>query len=137
MLKTTLIYGLTLAAIAFGLQWLQYQHNVRLFATEIYIVLIAILFTVLGLWVGNRLTSKTETPLFEKNARAIESLRVSRREYQVLELIAAGHTNQEIANKLFVSVNTIKTHIGHLYDKLDVSRRTQAIDKARELRIIP
>lgn len=137
MLKTTLIYGITLAAIAFSLQWLQYLHNVRLFATEIYIVLIAILFTALGLWVGNRLTSKTESPLFERNVRAIEALRVSKREYQVLELIAAGHSNQEIANKLFVSLNTVKTHVSHLYDKLGVSRRTQAVDKARDLRLIP
>lgn len=135
--KTWLIYGLSLAASAFLLRWLEYQYLVRLFATEIYIVLVAVLFTGLGVWIGNQLTRKPAPEKFVRNARAIEALEISEREYEVLKNLAEGLSNQEIADRLFVSVNTVKTHLAHLYGKLAVSRRTQAVNKAKSLRLIP
>jgi DNA-binding CsgD family transcriptional regulator len=130
------MYGLALAAGAFVLRWLEYQYAVRTFSTEIYIVLIAAAFTVLGIWLGHRLTRRGTDPDFEKNAQALHYLGVSEREYEVLALLADGLSNREIAERLFVSPNTVKTHLMHLYEKLGVSRRTQAIHKARELRLI-
>jgi len=136
MTKTTLIYGLALAAGAFALRWLEYQHAVRAFSTEIYLVLIAAAFTVLGVWLGRRLTPRGAPAEFVKNAQALGYLGVSDREYEVLTLLADGLSNREIAERLFVSPNTVKTHLAHLYEKLAVSRRTQAISKAKELRLI-
>ena len=138
MKKTIVLYSLAIAAAAFLLQWLEYQYFVRVFSTEIYIVLIATMFMVFGIWVGNRLTSGgASTEGFQKNSEAIDYLGISGREYEVLELLAKGHSNKEIADSLFVSPNTIKTHLGNLYGKLEVSRRTQAVQKAKELRMIP
>jgi len=136
MTKTTLTYGLALAAGAFALRWLEYQYVVRTFSTEIYIVLIAGAFTVLGVWLGRRLTSREAPRAFVKNSQALGYLGVSDREYEVLTLLADGLSNREIAERLFVSPNTVKTHLAHLYEKLAVSRRTQAISKAKELRLI-
>ncbi len=135
MSRTVGLYALLMGAGAFALQWLEYQYTVKVFSTELYVVLIAIGFTVIGVWLGNRLTAKPKQP-FERNHRALDALGVSDREYQVLELLAAGHTNRQIAERLFVSTNTVKTHLSNLYRKLDVSRRTEAINKARELRLI-
>ena len=138
-MKTTIaIYSLAIASAAFALQWLEYQYAVRVLSTEIYIVVIALLFTALGIWVGGQLTRGGGAPkVFEKNIQAIEYLGISQREWEVLELLAEGHSNKEIAEKLFVSPNTVKTHLGNLYGKLEVSRRTQAVQKARTLRMIP
>ena len=137
MKKTILIYSLAIGLGAFLLHWLEYQYAVRVFSTELYIVIVALGFTALGIWVGNRLTQRTVAEAFEKNVEALKYLGISDREYEVLELLAQGLTNKEIAERLFVSPNTIKTHLAHLYGKLDVTRRTQAIDKARSLRLIP
>ncbi len=137
MKKTALIYGLFIAFASFGLRWLEYQYSVRLFATEIYIVLIAVIFMIIGVWVGNRLTGRRAGGPFRKNTNALDSLGVSEREYEVLNLLADGQTNKEIADNLFISQNTVKTHLLRLYDKLGVSRRTQAIRKAKHLSLIP
>lgn len=122
--------------MAFVLQWLDYQHSVRMFATEYYVVLIAIGFTSLGVWAGARLTSGPRRDEFTVNKKALDALNVSDREYQVLCLLAEGYSNREIGERLFVSVNTVKTHVNHIYGKLDVSRRTQAVQKAKSLRLI-
>lgn len=135
--KTVLLYGLALAAAAFVLDWVEYQYTVRRFTTETYVALIAIIFTVIGVWTGNRLTRRTVPGKFEKNDCALETLGITDREYGVLLLLAEGHSNEEIARLLFVSANTVKSHLAHLYGKLDVSRRTQAVRKARALRLIP
>ena len=135
--KIWLIYGLALAGSAFLLRWLEYQYVVRLFATEIYVVVVAVLFTALGVWIGNQLTRKKAPGQFERNAKALLALEISEREYQVLEQLAEGLSNQEIADRLFVSANTVKTHLARLYAKLDVSRRTQAVNRAKSLRLIP
>jgi len=134
--KTTLIYGAGLAMSAFALQWLDYQYTVRVFATELYVVLIAIGFTALGVWAGYRLTARPGSKQFEVNRAALDALLVSAREYEVLQLLDNGHSNKEIAEQLCVSLNTVKTHVARLYEKLDVSRRTQAVRKAKSLRLI-
>jgi DNA-binding CsgD family transcriptional regulator len=136
MKRTAVTYGLCLAAGAFALRWLEYQYTVRVFSTEIYSALIAVSFTALGLWLGQRLTRR-KAPPFEKNLSALQYLGVSDREYEVLSLLAVGLSNREIAQRLFVSPNTVKTHLAHLYEKLEVSRRTQAISKAKSLQLIP
>ena len=137
MKKSIVIYSLAVGITAFLLQWLEYKYTVRVFSIEIYIVLIAILFTGLGVWIGKRLTTSSKKRPFEKNVRALAYLGISEREYDVLMLLAEGLSNKEIAQRLFVSPNTVKTHLARLYEKLEVSRRTQAINKAKDLHIIP
>lgn len=137
MIRRALIYGFAIAGSAFLLRWLEYRHTVRMFPTELYVVLVAVLFAILGVWVGHRLTRTRDARPFEKNEQALETLGISDREYEVLCLLAAGHSNREISDKLFISANTVKTHLKHLYDKLDVSRRTQAVHKSKALRLIP
>lgn len=137
MAKPVALYALALAAGAFALEWLEYKYVTRAFATEIYIVLIALAFTGLGIWAGYRLTPKSAALPFERNEAVRKSLGLTDREFEVLERLAAGDANKEIARTLDVSPNTIKTHIASLFQKLEVERRTQAIQKAREFRLIP
>lgn len=134
--KIVWLYGSALAIGAFALQWLEHQYAVRLFSTEIYIVLLAMLFTGLGIWIGYTLTRDKSSAGFRQNTAAIRTLGLSERELEVLQLLAQGLSNQEMADALFVSISTIKTHLLHLYQKLDVTRRTQAIRKAKSLQII-
>lgn len=137
MTRAILLYALALAAGAFLLQWLQYRYLARVFSGEIYIALIALGFAGLGLWAGLKLARRPASATFEKNDAAIASLGITPREQDVLVQLAAGKSNKEIAQKLGVSPNTIKTQIASLYQKLEVQRRTQAIQKARELALIP
>lgn len=137
MTRIVILYALALAAGAFLLQWLQYTYFVRAFSTEIYIGLIALAFAGVGVWTGMRLARRPASATFEKNTAAIASLGITQREEQVLALLAAGKSNKEIAAKLGVSPNTVKTQIASLYQKLDVQRRTQAVQKAREFDLIP
>ena len=137
MWKPILLYALALAAGAFVLQWLQYQYVVRVFAPELYVLFLALGFTGLGIWAGYRLTPKAPAVSFERNDAALKSLGITDRELTMLERLAAGAANKEIARTLDISPNTVKTHIANLYQKLEVQRRTQAIQKARELRLIP
>jgi len=132
-----LIYAASLAVGAFLLQWLEYQYFIRAVSTELYIVFIAALFTALGAWVGTRLTRLPPPVDFVRNDAVLKTLGVTEREVTVLELLAAGDANKEIARKLDISPNTVKTHIASLFAKLEVQRRTQAIQKARALRILP
>lgn len=137
MTRWIIFYALVLAAIIFALEWIEYQYLTRAFATEFYIVLIGVGFTALGIWLGRMLTSGPATPEFELNKAALQTLRITEREYAVLEQIASGQSNKQIALELHVSPNTVKSHIAHLYEKLDVSQRVQAVQKARDLRLIP
>lgn len=136
MWRTIVLYAFALAAGAFALQWLQYRFLVRAFPAEIYIGLIAAAFAGLGILAGLKLARRSTTG-FEKNTAAIASLGLTLREQEVLALLAAGKSNKEIAQKLGVSPNTVKTQVASLYQKLEVQRRTQAVQKARELAIIP
>ena len=136
MARTILIYGALLALGTLGLQWLEYRYLIQTYPTEAYIALIALAFMGLGVWVGAKLFRREPAAPFEPNTRAQQTLGISARELEVLELLAAGRSNKEIASRLDVSPNTVKTHVAKLYDKLEVKRRTEAILRARELEII-
>ena len=150
------IYGLSLASLVLLLRWLEYKFILISYSLEIYITLIALIFTGLGTWLALKLVKpKTETRIqtvivekevFRKLPSSNEGfilnedeklkLGLSNREMEVLQLMAEGYSNQEIAEKLFVSLNTIKTHSSKVFEKLDVKRRTQAVEKAKRLQLI-
>jgi two-component system, NarL family, response regulator LiaR len=140
--RTVILYGLALAVLVFLLQYLEYQFFVRDLSIEFYVGVLALGFTILGVWVGLKLTSKKIVtvqvgPEFVLNEPELQRLGISKREHEVLELMAKGFTNQQIADQLFVSLNTIKTHTSNLFLKLEVNRRTQAVQRGKELRLIP
>src|SRR5262244_920717 len=140
MRKTILLYGIAMAALTGLLKFFEYRFLVRDLSLEIYIGALAVLFTSLGVWVGLRLTRRKvviASPEFKLNEPELQRLGISKREYEVLELIAQGLSNQEIAEKLFVSLHTVKTHSSNLFMKLDARRRTQAIHRAKELGLLP
>ncbi len=108
-------------------------------AIEFYVGFMAFLFTSLGIWVGWKLTHRpvvVHDPGFHPDADAVESLGISKRELEVLELIAQGLSNREIAEKLFLSPHTVKSHSSSLFIKLNARRRTEAIKKAKELGVL-
>lgn len=138
MLRMALIYGTVLALGAVALQWVGYRTWARGHVTEVYVTLIALGFMGLGVWVGARLfRGRTSTDGFELNHRALASLGITEREHEVLRQLAAGRSNKQIARRLELSPNTVKTHVARLYAKLDAARRTEAVLRARELRLIP
>jgi DNA-binding CsgD family transcriptional regulator len=137
MARTILPYALALAVGAWLLQWLEYRYVTRAYSTEIYIALLAGGFVALGIWVGRRLTPARPAGDFVRNEAAIRSLGLSPRECEILALLASGQSNKEMARTLSISPNTIKTHVARVYEKLEVARRVQAIEKARWLRLIP
>ncbi len=141
MKKTVFIYGTILAVGVLVVELIEYFYTIQIISTPVYIVAVAILFTVLGIWLGKKLTTKappeSEKPPFKRNKKALKSLGISDRELEVLEHLGKGHSNQEIANKLFISINTVKTHLSSVYQKLEVSRRSMAVKKARSLKLIP
>jgi len=144
-----ILYGLAMAALMFLLKWLELRLIIFDHAFEIYVGAIAAVFTGLGIWLALKLSKpKVETIVVEKeiyvrsdsfllNEQALNSLNLSKRELEVLQLMAEGLSNHEIAERLYVSLSTVKTHSRNLFDKLGVSRRTQAIDRAKKLFIIP
>lgn len=138
-----------MAILVFILKWLQWKYLVADNSIEIYIGLVALIFTFLGVWVANQLAKpKVKTIIIEKEIhipstkdRAVNEIELSKlnltaREYEVLQLLVQGASNAEIADKLFLSLSTIKTHVSNLFVKMDVKSRTQAIEKANRLRII-
>ena len=138
MIRIILVYGAMLAGGAFVLQWLQFGLMARTHPAELYVGVIALAFMGLGVWVGARLFRKPSAiQTFETNSKAMASLGISDREFEVLELLAAGRSNKEISARLNVSPNTVKTHVANLYGKLEVRRRTEAVLRARELGMLP
>ena len=148
--KATIVYSISLAFLLFLLKWLELRFIIFDHSFEIYIGLIAVIFTALGIWLALKLSKpKIETVVVEKevyvqrnenfvlDTSLVAQLELSKRELEILNLLAQGHSNQEIAAKLFVSLSTVKTHIQNLFEKLDVKRRIQAIEKARSLNLIP
>ena len=148
--KATIIYSISLAFLLFLLKWLELRFIIFSHSFEVYIGFIAIIFTGLGIWLALKLSKpKIKTVVVEKkvyiqknenfvlDTSLVAQLELSKREFEVLNLLAQGNSNQEIAAKLFVSVSTVKTHIQHLFEKLDVKRRTQAVVKAKRLSLIP
>ena len=148
MKKHILIYGLCGGVLIVLLRLIEYRFLVVEHSIEIYGGLIALLFAVLGIWLGLKLTKKTETIVvkevllpapasFKLNQTKLRELGITRRELEILELIAGGLSNREIAEKLFVSENTVKTHSSRLFDKLSAKRRTQAVQMGKEFGLIP
>ena len=140
--KSIILYGLAMAGLIGLLKFVEYRFFVRDLSLELYIGIVALVFISLGVWVGRRLT-KSAPPTLRQSAeftlddRALKKLGVTKREYEVLNLIAEGLSNQEIADRLFVSTSTVKTHTSNLFVKLEASRRTQALQKAKELGLLP
>jgi DNA-binding CsgD family transcriptional regulator len=141
MRRTIIIYALALAALTAALKFFEFRFFAHDLSIEAYLGVIAVLFTGLGVWAGLKLTRRRPVPgpatEFTPDELERERLGISKREYEVLELIAQGLSNQEIADKLFVSLNTVKTHSSHIFMKLDARRRTEAIRRAKELRLLP
>ena len=148
--KQVIIYGIALAVLLFLLKWLETRYILLDQQLDIYLGIIAVLFTALGVWLALKIRKpKIETVIVEKkvvltsgpefilNEEEVRRLNLSKRELEVLQLIADGLSNQEIASKLFVSLNTIKTHSAQIFEKMEVKRRTQAVDMAKRLCIIP
>ncbi len=140
MKKTILIYGSSLASLVALLKVIEYRYLIRDLSLEFYVGTVAFLFTGLGIWAGLKITRRRTVlvnPDFVLDETGLRRLGISRRELEVLELISRGLSNQEIADQLFLSLHTVKTHTSNLFLKLDVKRRTQAIQKAKELQFIP
>jgi DNA-binding CsgD family transcriptional regulator len=136
MWRTVLLYALGLAIAAVALEQLKYRAAIHDISTELYVGLLALGFTALGLWVGHRLTARKPRGPFERNSAAIASLELTPRECEILNLLASGQSNKELARTLNISPNTVKTHLASLFVKLDVDRRVKAIEKARFLALI-
>lgn len=137
MIRTLLTWALLLAAGAFALQWLEVQYLARRFPLQIYVTIVGTAFAAGGVWVGWLLTRRQAPAPFARNAAAQASLGLTGQEMKVLERLAAGQSNKEIARTLGLSPNTVKTHVANLFAKLEVARRTQAVGKARDLQLIP
>jgi len=135
-LRTVLVYGALLAVVAVVLQWLQFRLLVRTHPAEVYLALFALGCMALGGWITLKLLHRPAPAPFEVNTRAQHSLRISERELEVLDLLAAGRSNKQIARQLEISPNTVKTHVARLFEKLEVQRRTEAIGRARELGLV-
>jgi DNA-binding CsgD family transcriptional regulator len=144
-----ILYGSILAILVFVLKWLQWKFLILDNSLDIYIGLIAVFFTVLGIWMATQLVKpKIEKVIVEKeiyvearpqsgiNETELKKLNLSSREYEVLQLLSRGCSNADIADKLFLSLSTVKTHVSNLFFKMDVKSRTQAIEKAKRLKII-
>jgi DNA-binding CsgD family transcriptional regulator len=136
MWKQVLGYGAALAIGTLLLQWLDYRRYAGLAPQELYLGLLALVFLVLGIVVGVRVFAPPKPAPFDGNPQALESLGISPRELEVLQALAAGLANKEIARQLDVSPNTVKTHVARLFEKLGAQRRTEAIRKARELGLV-
>jgi ATP/maltotriose-dependent transcriptional regulator MalT len=152
MKRHVLIYGVIGGILVALLQWTQYRFMVIEHSAEIYGALIAAIFAGLGIWLGLRLKSAREkivvrevavaapVPVAESfvaDDRKREDLNITRRELEILALVAEGLSNREIAAKLFVSENTVKTHCSRAFDKLGAKRRTQAVQLGKEFGLIP
>lgn len=144
------LYGVFMALLVWVLKWLEWKYLITDNASDIYLGLIAVLFTLLGIWVATQLVKpKIETVIIEKevyvttsdappvNDAELKKLNLTARETEVLQLITQGHTNAEIADQLFLSLSTIKTHVSNLLAKMEVKNRAQAIEKANRLRLTP
>jgi DNA-binding CsgD family transcriptional regulator len=141
-----LIYGLCGGVLIVVLNVIEFRFLIAQRSIEIYGALIAVLFAGVGIWLGLKLTHKKEIVIvkevpasqpFVLNEARQRGLGITKRELEILELIAQGMSNREIAEKLFVSENTVKTHSSRLFDKLSAKRRTQAVQIGKEMGLIP
>jgi DNA-binding CsgD family transcriptional regulator len=148
-LRRVLLYGTIGGVLIALLKLIEYQHFVRTYPGEVYGGLVAVIFTAVGGWLGLRWNRQKKEVVvvrevrvrddgpFVLNAEKLKELGITPREHEILGLIAAGLSNREIGEKLFVSENTVKTHSSRVFEKLSVNRRVQAVQKAKELGLIP
>lgn len=132
-----IVYGSILALTAFALSWLDYKVLMRDIGLEVFGLTIAVLFAGLGIWIERQRRPHAPNGAPQRNSKAIEALGLTRRELEMLDILASGKSNKEIARDLGLSPNTIKTHLANLYVKLGVKNRTQAVSKAVELSLNP
>jgi NarL family two-component system response regulator LiaR len=154
MKRHVLIFGLVGGLLIATLQYTEYRLVVIEHSVELYGALVAILFATFGIWLGLRITRRRETMVrevrgpasdrgaepaspFAPNSAKQHSLGITDRELEILTLIARGLSNREIATQLFVSENTVKTHCSRAFDKLGAARRTQAVQRGKELGLLP
>ena len=150
MKRTVLLYGLLGGALIALLKLVEYRYLVLEHSLEIYGGIVALVFAVLGIWLGQKLTRervvsrevRVEVPVprsepFVRDQAKVEEFGLTPRELDILEALAAGLSNKEIAARLFVSENTVKTHAARLFSKLSAKRRTQAVQLAKEAGLIP
>jgi NarL family two-component system response regulator LiaR len=148
MLKTVLTYGVVVAILVASMHFVDFHFTMRSLSLEVYLGLIALVFALAGIWLGGQflkpkvigaeIPESAESEIFIEKSAAPNSWTqdLSPRELEVLALISQGLSNQEIADRLFLSLNTVKTHSSNIFLKLDVKRRTQAVSKAREMGIL-
>ena len=148
MWKQLLLYGAAGGVLIALLKLIEYKHFIRAYPGEVYGGLIAVIFTAVGIYFGLKWTKVKhvvvvkEVPVrhdgpFVVNEAKLREIGLTQREHEILGLIAEGLSNREIAERLFVSENTVKTHSSRLFEKMSVSRRTQAVQKGKELGLIP
>lgn len=146
LVRHILIFGLLGGLLIALLKWIEYRWLVVSHSIEIYGALVAAVFAIFGIWLGLKITKPRlvlqEVPVpaapdFVRDEAKLVELGLTPRELEILEQIALGLSNREIGERLFVSENTVKTHSNRVFDKLGVSRRTQAVQRAREWRLIP
>ena len=149
MRKHGLLYGILGGVLIAVLQLIEYRWQIVQHSFEIYAGIVAAIFAAVGIWLGQRLTHKAETTVvvrevlvpapaeFVRDERQVEKLGITARELEILELIAEGLSNKEIAERVHVSENTVKTHSGRVFAKLGARRRTQAVQLGKESRLIP
>jgi DNA-binding CsgD family transcriptional regulator len=149
VVKQVILYGLAGGVLIVFLKFIEYKHFVHEYPSELYGGMLALLFTAIGIYLGLKWTRSKEivvvkeVPVFAGggpfvlNAEKLKELGITQREHEILGLIAQGLSNREIGEKLFVSENTVKTHSSRLFDKMSVNRRVQAVQKAKDLGLIP
>lgn len=146
--RPILVFGLVGGALTLFLKSIEYRYLILGHSLEVYGALVAIVFVSFGIWLGLTLTRKAETivikevmapspAVFTRNTGNVEAVGLTPRELQILELIASGLSNKEIAGQIFVSENTVKTHSRRLFEKLKARRRTQAVQVGKKLGILP
>jgi DNA-binding CsgD family transcriptional regulator len=146
MVKQVALYGVVGGVLIALLKVIEYKHFVREYPSEMYGGLVALIFTVIGIYFGLRWTRAREVVVirevrldgpFVLNAEKLKEIGLTAREHEILALIAQGLSNREIGEKLFVSENTVKTHSSRLFEKMQVNRRVQAVQKGKDLGLIP
>lgn len=156
MKRHVLLFGVVGGLLIAALQYTEYRFVILSHSVEIYGALVAALFAAFGIWLGLRITRRRETiretvvvrevlvppeapalQPFAPNTAHQQRLGITARELEILNLIARGYSNREIATQVFVSENTVKTHCARVFDKLGAARRTQAVQRGKELGLLP
>jgi DNA-binding CsgD family transcriptional regulator len=154
MKRHVLIFGVVGGLLIAALQYTEYRFVVIEHSVELYSALVAILFSAFGIWLGLRITRRREiiretvvvkevlvpaeaAAPFAPNTARQQTLGITARELEILTMVARGLSNREIATELFVSENTVKTHCARAFDKLGAARRTQAVQRGKELGLLP